>query len=288
VLYILLTLGSTNPALLEDRLLFTVYRTLGTVTVAIGGIAAIGQRRWSYLVGYATLVDWGVSLIALGQDTAQGMTWAVQMLAWRALSLLLVGTGLTILLRATKDDDLGAFRGMLQRRLPAVLALAVGLLSLAGFPLTPGFMGRWPVISELLRGQPVTAWVVILSGASVAVGTLIGLKSCLGHARLPSEEDLRERGVPVSPGTARLQPGTAHATLERGVPVSTGTAGLQPGMAARPGSAERRLRGDRLATLVGTVTSALALSLVGILVLHPGPWIEMAERMLGALSFLPT
>jgi formate hydrogenlyase subunit 3/multisubunit Na+/H+ antiporter MnhD subunit len=313
VLYILIALGNKDPGLFADRLLFTVYRTLGTATVAIGGIAAVGQRRWSYLVGYATLVDWGVSLIAVGQGTAQGMAWAIQMLVWRAFSLLLVGTGLTILLRATRGDDLRASSGMLQRRLPAVLSLTIGLLSLAGFPLTPGFMGRWPVINELLRGQPITAWVVILSGASVAVGALIGLKSCLGHAALPSGEDLLARGVPASPGAAGLseipqgQPGTAHATLppegdlrERGVPMPPGIAAnrnsrlqpeggtlRQPGMGvADPGSAEPRPPGDRVATLVGMVTSALALSLVGILVLHPGPWIEMAERMLGALSFL--
>jgi formate hydrogenlyase subunit 3/multisubunit Na+/H+ antiporter MnhD subunit len=233
VLYILLTLGRLSPSLLQDQLLFTVYRLLGTATVAIGGIAAVGQRRWGYLVGYATLVDWGVSLIAVAQGTAQGMAWATQMLVWRAFSLLLVGTGLTIVMRTTKDDEFGACGGMLQRRLPALLALTGGLLSLAGFPLTPGFVGRWRLINWLLRGQPITAWVVVLSGASVVVGTLVGLKSCLGPAATPD-------------------------------------------------------RGDRFAGFIGMVASALALSAVGAFVLHPAPWMELAERMLGPLTFLST
>jgi formate hydrogenlyase subunit 3/multisubunit Na+/H+ antiporter MnhD subunit len=307
VLYILFTLGSMNPSLFEDQLLFTVYRTLGTVTVAIGGIAAIGQRRWSYLVGYAILVDWGVSLIALGQGTVQGMTWAVQMLAWRTLSLLLVGTGLTILLRTTRNDELEAYKGLMQRRLPAVLSLTVGLLSLAGFPLTPGFIGRWPVIVELLRGQPVTAWVVILSGASVAVGTLIGLKSCLGPSRsagrsLPAGPgsaglqpgmDVRSafagHSLPADPGSAGLQPGIGvrSESVGHSLPSGPGSAGLQPGMDVRePAGSVPSLPGDRFATLIGMVAGTLALSLAGAFVLHPGPWIEMAGRMLGALSFL--
>lgn len=230
--YVLLSLGRAQPALFEDQLLFSIYRFLGTATAAVGGIGAVGQRRWGYLVGYAALADWGTGMIALGQGTTQGITWATQMLVWRTLSLLLVGTGLTIVMRITKVDDFGACSGVLHRHLPGVLALSVGLLSLAGYPLTPGFVGRWPLVSALFRGQSITAWVVVLSGASVTLGTLVGLKSCLG----PSPEGLRR---------------------------------------------------DGLATLVGMVAATLALLLVGALVLQPLPWVELTERMLGTLSFLP-
>ena len=229
---ILLSLGRARPALFEDQLLFSIYRLLGMATVVAGGIAAAGQRRWGYLMGYAALVDWGAGMIALGQGTAQGMTWAVQMLVWRALSLLLAGTGLTIVMRSTVVDEFAACRGLLHRRLPGILALSGGLLSLAGFPLTPGFVGRWALINGLFRGQPITAWVVILSGASVTLGTLVGLKSCLG-------------------------PPPEHAP------------------------------GERSAALVGIVAGTLVLWLAGATVLQPLPWIELAERMLGTLSFLP-
>jgi NADH-quinone oxidoreductase subunit N len=180
--YILLSLGRARPGLFEDQLIFGIYRLLGTATVAVGGIAAAGQRRWGYLIGYAALVDWGSGMIALGQGTAEGVTWAAHMLFWRALSLLLVGTGLTIVMRTAEVDDFAACGGLLQRRLPGIVALAVGLLSLAGYPLTPGFVGRWALLQALFRSQRITAWVVVLSGLSVAVGTLVGLTSCLGRA----------------------------------------------------------------------------------------------------------
>jgi hypothetical protein len=53
-----------------------------------------------------------------------------------------------------------------------------------------------------------------------------------------------------------------------------------------PAGSVPSLPGDRFATLIGMVAGTLALSLAGAFVLHPGPWIEMAGRMLGALSFL--
>jgi formate hydrogenlyase subunit 3/multisubunit Na+/H+ antiporter MnhD subunit len=190
VFHILLTLGESQPALFHDRLFFSVCRWLGTAAVAIGGVAAAGQRRWGHLVGYAALVDWGAGLVALGQGTEHGVALAVQMLGWRTASLLLTGTGLTIVFKALgQKDELSACGGMLQRRTTGVLALVGGLFSLAGFPLTPGAVGRWTLIDSLLTIDPRTAWILILAGAGVCVGALNGLRACLG----PVPQDAAEK-----------------------------------------------------------------------------------------------
>ena len=181
VLYVLSRVGQIHPGFLSDPLFFGVCHWLGLAAVAIGGVAALGQRKWGHLIGYATLVDWGAGLIALGQGTASGVEQIVQMLFWRALSLLLTGTGLNILFRATgKRDDMRQCAGLLCRRPLAVLALAAGMLSLAAFPLTPGAAGRWPLIQTLLDTNPQAAWVLILAGVGVSVKTLIALRACFG------------------------------------------------------------------------------------------------------------
>ncbi len=55
----------------------------------LGGLGALGQRRWGALVGHVTLADWGASLIALGLGTRAG---AEQMAASRdAMAALGVG-----------------------------------------------------------------------------------------------------------------------------------------------------------------------------------------------------
>jgi len=232
VFHILLSFGRSHPMLFQDELFFGVCLWLGTAAVAIGGVAAAGQRRWGYLVGYATLVDWGAGLIALGQGTECGIEWAVQMLVWRAFSLLLVGTGLTVVFKAIgQDDEMAKCGGLLQRRMLGVVALIGGLFSLAGFPLTPGAVGRWPLIGSLLRSEPTIAWIVILAGGGVCVGALVGLRACLG---------------PV------------------------------------PQSAD----GDRLETAVAIGAAVLAIWLVGILTLRSALWLDIAQSMLGVLSFL--
>ena len=114
----------------------------------------MGQRRWGALAGYATLVAWGAGLIALGQGTMGGAGLFVQMVLWRAGSLLLVGTGWGALFKAAdQKDELERCEGLLRRRPLALLALVIGLLSLAGYPLTLGAAGRWPLLS-LLAADP--------------------------------------------------------------------------------------------------------------------------------------
>jgi formate hydrogenlyase subunit 3/multisubunit Na+/H+ antiporter MnhD subunit len=210
-----------------------VYRWLGTATVVLGGVSALAQRRWGYLVGCAILVDWGAGLVALGQGSAQSAVWMAEMLFWRALSLLLVGAGLTVVLRASGlDDDIAGSGGLLRARPLAVLALIGGLLSLGGFPLTPGFLGRGALIGNLFSTHPETAWIVIAAGVGVCLGAVRGLVACMG----PAPE----------------------------------------GFDARP-----------LPELLGTAVSALVLWLVGTLMLHPGPWLELAARALGSTPLLP-
>ncbi len=179
-LLILFHLIEAYPVLLENTLMFDLLRWMGLLAAVIGGSAAIGQRRWGDLMGYAALADWGAGLVALGQGTAQGANWAAHMLLWRSFSMLLVGASLTVVFQETqKQDEPDRCRGLFYRRPLHITLLMLGLLSLAGFPLLPGAAGRWPLIGELLQTDPTSAWVLILSGIGVSLGALIGLAACL-------------------------------------------------------------------------------------------------------------
>ncbi|MBN1581360.1 MAG: hypothetical protein JXA89_11720, partial [Anaerolineae bacterium] len=133
-------------------------------------------------------------LIALGQGTNTGLALATQMLVWRAFSLLLTGAGMSALFQATdKKDDLEHCSELLYRRPINVLTLALGLFSFAGFPLTPGAIARWPLILDLLTSDSSTAWILILAGAGICVGTLGGLRSCIVHPQTDSGQRRENR-----------------------------------------------------------------------------------------------
>lgn len=270
VLHTCFRLWEAHPALLSEAFVFDVCRWTGIGAVVLGGLGALGGRRWGALVGYLTLVDWGASLIALGLGTRAGAEQVVQMLIWRAFSLLLVGTGWGTLYKAAqRRDDLASCAGPGRRHPVSVLVLTLGLLSLAGFPLAPGGIGRWPLLDRAALSQPLTDWptmtlLLLGTGAAASLGILGALWTCLRE---------REEGRRTED-----RPRAADNLWE------AGTGEWKEREIERPGKRMMR-RKPRWEALLGGGVSLLALWLIGAFTLRPGPWMELARRLVGGLTF---
>jgi formate hydrogenlyase subunit 3/multisubunit Na+/H+ antiporter MnhD subunit len=279
VLHTFFRLWEVHPALLSGQFAFDVCRWTGIAAVVLGGLGALGQRRWGALVGYVTLVDWGAGLMALGQGTRAGAEQIAQMLVWRAFSLLLVGVGWGTLYRdAGKRDDLAYCAEPVRCHPLGVVTLVLGLLSLAGFPLTLGGFGRWPLLDRAVMSQPVGDWpaatlALVLAGAAASVGIVIALGGCIlttDDERQTTDDRRRttDDGRPTS--VWAMDDGPEEKEIEED--------------ASEP--AERKARRRRtVESLLGAAVSLLALWLIGGFFLRPGPWIELAQRLVGGLAF---
>ena len=215
--------------------------------------------------------------MALGLGTRAGAEQMAQMLVWRAFSLMLVGVGWGALLHAAGErDDLEHCAEPVRRHPVGVLALALGLLSLAGFPLSPGGIGRWLLLDRETLAQPVADWpattrVLVLAGTAASVGVVIALGACLGAT---TDDGRGPRSV-----WATDNPSAADGEGE----ASTGD---QEAEEDTEEQGERRARRKRtVETLLGAGVSLLALWLIGGFVLRPGPWLEIARHLVGELAF---
>ena len=270
VLHTCFRLWEAHPVLLQGDFVFDVCRWTGIAAVVLGGLGALGQRRWGALVGHVTLLDWGISLIALGLGTRAGAEQMVQMLVWRAFSLLLVGVGWGALFKAAgQRDDLEHCAAPMRRHPLSVLTLTLGLLSLAGLPLSPGGIGRWPLLDRALLTLPLADWpvttlVLVLAGAAASLGVVITLGVCLAGQ---STYDLSSAMSAASEDVA--QKAEDELAEERS-----------------DGPSERQARRKQtLDALLSAGMSLLALWLIGGVVLRPAPWIELARRLVGNLVF---
>lgn len=177
-------------------------RGLGLLTAMWGGIAALGQRDFGRLLGYAAVHDYGALLLGLSLQGPLGAAAMLTMLLARALSLLIGASALSVLRDRMGGDSFARVRGA-AARLPGATAGALwGGLGLVGWPLTAGFGARWSLLVLLLEEREVLlVGLFALSAAGVALGYVRGWAALMG--RIPPEEAL----------TAPVEREPARATL---------------------------------------------------------------------------
>ena len=90
----------------------------------------------------------------------------------RVVSLTVWAAGLTPVRRQGRGDQISTATGLGWRaRLPTAV-LVLGGLSLAGFPLTPGFAGRWTAASLLADARLGQGILLLAGSASAVIGVL--------------------------------------------------------------------------------------------------------------------
>jgi multicomponent Na+:H+ antiporter subunit D len=189
ILFLLLTsLFQRHPWLIADNQAFQLLTVGGLLTALVGGVLALGQQDFGRLLAYTALSDLGCLLLGLGTGSMEGLTATALQLVNRSLALVLASVGLATLRRYASSDAF-ADLGNVARRMPLVSAgLLAGLLSLAGFPLTGGFAGRWPIYRLVYQKNHLYAIALFLSGGAAALGCWRGLLALLGPDAHPELE----------------------------------------------------------------------------------------------------
>lgn len=174
---------------------FAALRLGGLAMIVGGGAFAFAQRRFGRLMGYAMMADLGAVLLAVGLATADGLRAALAILALRVIGLAVWGLGLGWLRAGEgegRGDDLSDLAGKAWRMPFAAVAVVVGGLSLAGFPLTAGFAGRWALYRLLAADNIVPAIVLLLASGSVVLAYARGLAALLRRTADEEEEPAGE------------------------------------------------------------------------------------------------
>jgi formate hydrogenlyase subunit 3/multisubunit Na+/H+ antiporter MnhD subunit len=170
VWFLLLDYLQTYPWLSRSPYWSSALTALGIGTAVIGGLLGMTRRGWGALLGYAVMVDTGMLVLALGKGGVVGLELERAMVLTRAWGVLTMAAGLS---------SVGAGEVSEPGRSPwGAVAATAGLLSLAGFPPTVGFVSRWGLYRLLFLEQPLTVLVLLLA----SVGLLVGLLRMLPYA----------------------------------------------------------------------------------------------------------
>lgn len=165
----------TAAGLGDQAVVNTVLSTLAIASMVVGNVLALYQDNVKRLLGYSSIAHMGYLLIAvvlfrqhLPEDLAvHAAVW--YLIAYTA-STLAAFAALTLVASETDDvpkrSDLTGF--LWRRPLPGLLLMAA-LLSLAGVPLTVGFMGKFYLVTASVAGHAWYLLAALVFGSAVSV-----------------------------------------------------------------------------------------------------------------------
>ena len=205
VWFLLLDFLETAPWLSGHSHFGPLVLSVGLVTVAVGGALASAQRRFGSLLGYATLADNGAALVALGTHTHLGIALIFLLLLVRPFGLGLMAIGLSGLrARSGGGDRFENLRGQGWRSPWSTAALLFGGLSVAGMPVSAGFIGRWALCRSLLPSSPAAALFLLLAGVGVLSSLWRGMAALVARPRSPENRSVVVNIPPESHLTAAV------------------------------------------------------------------------------------
>lgn len=116
---------------------------IAAATMIFGNLAAIPQSNLKRLLAYSSIGHAGYLLLGVASMGAPFAGTAILFyLVAYLLMTMLAFLVMTIVARAAGGDDLSDFAGLNQRAPQLAFAMLIAMLSLAGVPLTIGFLGK--------------------------------------------------------------------------------------------------------------------------------------------------
>lgn len=173
--------GAVFALLLRYFLVADVYRSgsvivminvLAIASIMIGNLLALLQNNIKRILAYSSIAHLGyllVALLASGAFAVEAVSYYLVAYFVMTLGAFGIVTLLSLSNRETDFDALDDYRGLLWRRPWLGGAFTVMLLSLAGIPLTVGFMAKFYAISA---GVGAGMWAAVFA---VVAGSIIGL-----------------------------------------------------------------------------------------------------------------
>ena len=162
----------TSGAMLVESLV-TIITIIAVLSILVGNFLAVRQVNLKRILGYSSIAHFGYLLIglismtyaSLGNVSVYVITYVLTTIgAFGAVALMSSPYN-----NVDEAESLADYRGLFWRRPVLTATLTVMMLSLAGIPLTAGFIGKFLVVMAAVTTQH---WFL---AAMIVVGSGIGL-----------------------------------------------------------------------------------------------------------------
>ncbi len=188
------------------------------LSLLFGNITAVFQTNFKRLLAYSSVSHAGYMLLILAAPTVLATN---ALYTYAAAYILATIIAFVILIKVkdiTGSEELYAFNGLGKTQPMLALLLSLSMCSLAGIPLTAGFMGKFLVFSNAI-GYSYT-WLIVFAVANSAIGIYYYFKVIIAMYTKPAAESQSSfEGI-----------STLHKILLATVAICTIVIGIMPGL----------------------------------------------------------
>lgn len=147
-----------------------LFSVIAILSMIIGNLLALQQQNIKRLLAYSSIAHFGYLLVAFLPGNKAGIEAGIFYLFAYAVTILAAFGIITMLSPRQKDaEKLEAYRGLFWRNPLMAMIFIITLLSLAGIPLTAGFIGKFYILTSGV--QEHLWWPVIV----LVITSVIGL-----------------------------------------------------------------------------------------------------------------
>ncbi len=190
-----------NSGGFTNNTLVIIISTISILSMFTGNLLALQQTNIKRLLAYSSIAHMGYLLIPLVTGTKDGIGAAVfYIIAYIITTLGAFGVISILSVNDRDSDNIDDMKGLFWSNPLIAVILTLALLSLAGIPLTAGFISKFYLV---LAGVKSGLWLLAFS---LIINSAISLYFYLRiiRAMFDSSEPAREFRLPVTAGIALL------------------------------------------------------------------------------------
>lgn len=174
---------------------------LAAISIVAGNVGALAQTSLKRMLGYSGIAQAGYMLTGIVVATQAGVDAIVFYLGAYVLMNLAAFAALVAHERKHGfSDEIPSLRGLGGRDPALAWPLTIGMLALAGLPLTAGFIGKIYLIQALVLGGWTWLAVMIVAGSMVSLGYYLRVVTTVWMSPEPEAETGRADVAPAGSG----------------------------------------------------------------------------------------
>jgi NADH-quinone oxidoreductase subunit N len=147
---------------------------IAILTMIVGNVLALYQTNLKRLLGYSGIANAGYVLIAVATLKEDSYSYVLYYMAGYSVATIIAFAIYSVIKEQTTIDSIDGLKGLYTNNRLITSTLAIAMLSLAGIPPLAGFVGKYAVFSNAVKGGNI--WLVIIAVLTSLAGVYYYLR----------------------------------------------------------------------------------------------------------------